>query len=78
MNIQVEVKDRNGNKIHIGDFIEIFDWAKSAKSLGIAQVIFDEDEGRVSCWPVLVEDSYDFWTKALPRSRKVLKSKDAQ
>lgn len=74
MKIETTMKDRDGRDIEIGDSVELFDWGHTSSgngSLGIVKVIWDVDEGRVSCEPCIVEDAYDFWTKALPRSRKV-------
>ncbi len=70
MKIEVLMKDKDGNPIEIGDKVELFNWGREERSLGIVEIIWDIDEGRVSCSPTIVEDSYDFWTKALPRSRK--------
>ncbi len=71
MIIDVPVTDRNGTPLRLGDKIELFDWgADPARSLGVVTLCWDEDEGRITCYPLAVEDAYDFWTKALPRSVK--------
>ena len=71
MNINVDITDRNGFPISIGDTVELFDWGGDNKSLGIVTVSWDSSEGRVSCTPNIVDDAYDFFTKALPRSVKI-------
>ncbi len=73
MKIDVKMNDRDGKPLEIGDSVELFDWGHglAVSSLGTAKIIWDYDEGRVSCDPMIVENSYDFWTKALPRSRKL-------
>ena len=71
MEIEVKMNDRNEKPIEIGDHVELFDWGQQPNCLGIVEVIWDADEGRVSCNPCIVEDAHDFWTKALPRSCKV-------
>lgn len=71
LQISVEMTDRNGADIALGDVIELFDWGRNPRSLGTATLIWDDDEGRVSTEPVIVEDAYDFWCKALPRCQKI-------
>jgi len=70
MKINIELKDRDGNELKLGDKIELFDWGlKQKDSIGIATLSFDD--GRITTIPELVEDHYDFWSKALPGCRKV-------
>jgi hypothetical protein len=71
MKIKICIKDAYNKEINIGDKVELFDWGKSGKLLGIVTVIWDTNEGRISCHPCIVEDPYDFVTKALPRCRKL-------
>ena len=71
MKLDIQVKDSNGFDLHLGDYVELVDWGKGESSLGITEIIWDDKEGRISCRPLLIEDAYDFFTKALPRSRKV-------
>lgn len=71
MKIDIEKKDRTGTPLEIGDKVELYDWGRTPNLIGIVEIVWDVDEGRVSCDPTLVEDAYDFWTKALPRCRKV-------
>ncbi len=71
MKIEVKMKDKDGYDLEIGDKVELFDWGKVKKSLGIVEIIWDVDEGRVSSYPLIVEDNYDFWTKCLPQSKKI-------
>lgn len=71
MKIEVEIKDRDGNPIEIGDSVELFDWGGVGRSLGVVEIVWDSTEGRVSSIPDPVQDAYDFWSKALPRCRKV-------
>lgn len=73
MNIQIDKKDREGNQLEIGDKVELFDWGDKYESLGVAELVWDNDDGRVSCDPQMNIDAYDFWTKAIPRCRKVSK-----
>lgn len=75
MKIEIQKTDRFGNSLEIGDQVELFDWGAPShgqKPLGVVTLVWDEDEGRVSCNPVLVEDPHDFWTKALPNCVKIL------
>jgi hypothetical protein len=72
MKIEIEVKDRDGNDINIGDKVEIYDWGVRKTPMGIVEIIWDVDTGSVSCQPQIVDDPYDFWSKALPRSRKIM------
>lgn len=72
MKIETPVFDRNGTPLEIGDTLDIYDWGGKCEKIGTAVLSFDEDEGRISTIPVVVEDAYDFWTKALPRSIKVV------
>ena len=73
MKIEVTVADKNGVPLEIGDKVEIFDWGVKPNTgpLGVVELIWDEDEGRVSCEPLLVEDAHDFWSKVLPGCVKV-------
>lgn len=71
MKIEVEIKDRDGNPIEIGDSVELFDWGGVGRSLGVVEIVWDSTEGRVSSIPDPVQDACDFWSKALPRCRKV-------
>ena len=73
MKIEIKKTDRFGKPLEIGDTVELFDWGSTAvcqQSLGTATLTWDSHEGRVSSDPVIVEDAYDFWTKALPRCVK--------
>jgi len=76
MKIEIEKTDRFGKPLEIGDTVELFDWGVGGDqlSLGVVTLIWDVDDGRVSCDPMVVEDAYDFWTKALPRCVKANKS----
>jgi hypothetical protein len=71
MKIDVVIEDRDGTPLEIGDTVELFDWVCVKVSLGTTVISWDPDEGRVSCLPCLIDDANDFWTKALPRCRKV-------
>lgn len=75
MVIKVDLKDRNGATLELGDMVELFDWSfyhrTEPVSLGIAELRSDKSEGRLSCNPTIVEDAYDFYTKALPICVKV-------
>jgi hypothetical protein len=71
MKILTEITDRNGVSLELGDVVDLLNWGVEGESLGLTQIIWDVDQGRVSCDPLLVEDPYDFWTKALPRCKKV-------
>jgi hypothetical protein len=71
MNIEFVITDRHGANLEIGDCIEIFNWGKEGESLGQAQLIWDEDEGRVSTTPCIIDDAYDFWKKAIPNCKKL-------
>jgi hypothetical protein len=71
MNINVDITDRNGSPINMGDSVELFDWGGAHNSLGIVTVVWDSSEGRISSTPNIVDDAYDFFTKALPRSIKI-------
>ena len=74
MKIEIQKMDRLGNSLEIGDQVELFDWGAQShrqKQLGVVTLVWDEDDGRVSCDPVLVEDPNDFWTKALPNCVKI-------
>jgi hypothetical protein len=80
MKIEVEIKDRDGNPIEIGDSVELFDWdgedRLGVRPLGVVvEVVWDNVEGRVSSIPDPVQDAYEFWSKALPRCRKVGQSR---
>ena len=75
MKIEIQKTDRFGNSLEIGDLVELFDWGAPPhghKPLGVVTLVWDEDDGRVSCDPLLVEDPHDFWTKALPNCVKIL------
>ena len=67
MKILINKTDKNGNELNIGDIVTLFDWGGDGKQLGIVELIWDDDEGRISSTPCIVEDAYDFWCKALPR-----------
>jgi len=71
MNININLKDRNGNNLELGDEIELYDWGRDAKFLGKAILEWDATEGRISCDPPIVGDAYDFFSKAIPRCQKV-------
>ncbi len=71
MKIEAKMNDRNGIPLNIGDTVELFNWGSGFQSLGMVKLYWDSDEGRVNCNPCIVEDAYDFWTKALPRCQKV-------
>lgn len=71
MQLSVDMKDRDGNDLKIGDLIHMYDWGGSHDSIGTAQIVWNSDEGRISTEPCLVEDPYDFWTKAIPRCTKI-------
>ena len=71
MNININLKDRNGNNLELGDEIELYDWGRDAKFLGKAILEWDATEGRISCDPPIVADAYDFFSKAIPRCQKV-------
>lgn len=72
MRIETKMKDKNGIELNIGDTINLYDWGGSHSKIGTCVIVFDESEGRVSTEPCLIEDAYDFWSKALPRSEKVV------
>jgi len=71
MIIRPEKCDFYGKRLEIGDLVELYNWGAGGESLGIVELVWDVDEGRVSCVPLIVEDAYDFWTKALPRCVKI-------
>ena len=71
MNIVVNKSDRNGQSLNIGDTVDLYDWGGGNNKLATVVLIFDDVEGRVSTEPCIVEDPYDFWTKALPRCEKI-------
>ncbi len=71
MIIRPEKRDFYGKSLEIGDLVELYDWGAERKSLGIVELVWDVDEGRVSCFPLIIEDAYDFWTKALPCCVKI-------
>lgn len=67
MTIQINKTDRNGKPISIGSVVQVWNWDLCPSPLGTAEVIWDNDEGRVSLDPPLVTDPYDLWSQALPR-----------
>ena len=71
MNIVVNKSDRNGQSLNIGDTVDLYDWGGGNNKLATVVLIFDDVEGRVSTEPCIVEDPYDFWTKALSRCEKI-------
>ena len=71
MNIVVNKSDRNGQSLNIGDTVDLYDWGGGNNKLATVVLIFDDVEGRVPTEPCIVEDPYDFWTKALPRCEKI-------
>lgn len=71
MFIDFDVRDKNGVPINIGDTVELFDWGGDHKSLGKTVIAWDSSEGRLSCTPNIVDDAYDFFSKALPRCIKI-------
>jgi hypothetical protein len=72
MKLDIKVTDKDKNPIEIGDSVELFDWGTCKKSLGFVKIVWCASEGRISSDPCLVEDPYDFFTKALPNCRKVM------
>jgi hypothetical protein len=72
MNINVEIKDRNGAFLEIGDYVDIYDWGRPYDLIGRAEIYFDTDEGCIALNPQLIEDNYNLVSKALPRSVKVV------
>lgn len=66
--IEETVTDRNGNQIEILDKLRIYDWNDSGRVLGEGRLIFCTNEGRLDTEPRIVEDPYDFFSKALPNS----------
>lgn len=70
MQLTINLTDKDNYPIDIGDSVRLFDWGNDKKLLGITQIVWDSNEGRISCNPCLVEDPYDFFTKALPNCRK--------
>ena len=72
MQINIQKKDRNGTELNIGDTIDLYDWGANGEKLATVKIVFDQDEGRVTTEPCIIDDGYDFWTKALPRSEKVV------
>jgi len=71
MKINIDLKDRDGNNLELGDEIELYDWGRNATFLGKATLEWDADEGRISCDPRIIEDAYDFISYAIPRCRKI-------
>ena len=68
MTINVTKKDRNGVEIQIGSRVRLWNWGcQSHQVLGEAEVVWDNDEGCVAVDPNIISDSYELWTKALPR-----------
>jgi len=57
--------DVSGNPIFEGQKVNIYNWGHSDKGqLGTGIIVFDGNDG---CWqtsPIIVEDQYDFFTKA--------------
>ena len=73
MNINLSIKDKDGLELNIGDCVKLYNWGCDKNGLiGEVTIIFDETEGRISCEPLLVQDAYDFISKALPRCEKIL------
>ena len=72
MDINITKKDRNGNDLQLGDTVDVYDWGGEGTKIGTAKLTWCNDKGRVCLEPNLVEDPYDLWTKALPRSEKVI------
>jgi hypothetical protein len=73
MQVNINVVDCNGNELEIGDFVDLYDWGynSSNKLLGRVEIIFDDTTGTITCEPDLINDNYDFWSKALPKCKKV-------
>jgi len=72
MKIEIYLNDKNGEPINFGDTIELFNWSINDKySLGTAELIWNNDEGRIDTMPSLVDDPYDLVTKCLPNCIKV-------
>jgi len=42
MQINVKINDRNGSPIEIGDSVELFDWGRSEKSIGVVEIVWEE------------------------------------
>lgn len=72
LHIQMQLYDRDGLPIELGDWVELFDWGASKKSLGLTKITWDHSSGRVRGEPDIVEDPYDFFSKALPRCRRMI------
>ena len=70
MIIELNITDKDGDELNIGDKIELYDWGVSRDFLGIGELIFCSDEGRLTTKPEIVEDAYDFYTKALKYCKK--------
>lgn len=79
MTIIFELKDRNGNNIELNDTIKIYDFGRIPAYLGIAEIYFDEADGRLSLnWLEIAKgvyahdiESYDLINKAIPNSEKI-------